>query len=387
MQMLKKALIAYVNSIKSVWSAVAHPLSIVSKRKGNVKDYRIYGNSVQDGTPTPENPIEVQSVGELTKNLFNKDNFDRYKAYINVKDQKWYMVTDSSSLTLKCKPNTTYTISHSYDSVPIFRCCYIIAEDSNKINTTPYNFNAYNAVQSDSLSVKALTLTTGEDATYLVVQFSNALFDEVIATLQIEEGSTATEYEPYHKYKVPVTVRGKNILETYTVSKGYWLDSSGGSSTGGTGLLRVSNIPVEPNTQYTISSNVALYTIWYARSTDNSDTITRINAYGLFKKTFTTPEECKYIRVSLDLKTTNQEEEGESAVEWIMLEKGEGNGAYEPYTKPRTVNIYLDEPLGKGDVIQKSVDGLPNLPQLKGTTIYEVNQDVAPSGIEVCYYE
>ena len=30
---------------------------------------------------------------------------------------------------------------------------------------------------------------------------------------------------------------------------------------------------------------------------------------------------------------------------------------------------------------------LPNLPQFKGTTVYEVQQDIPPSGIEVCYYE
>ncbi len=30
--------------------------------------------------------------------------------------------------------------------------------------------------------------------------------------IQLELGSTATEYEPYHKYDVPVTVRGKNLL-------------------------------------------------------------------------------------------------------------------------------------------------------------------------------
>lgn len=30
-----------------------------------VVDYKIYGNSVQDGTPSPESPVEVQSVGQL----------------------------------------------------------------------------------------------------------------------------------------------------------------------------------------------------------------------------------------------------------------------------------------------------------------------------------
>lgn len=30
-----------------------------------VVDYRIYGNTVQDGTPMPDNPVEIQSVGDL----------------------------------------------------------------------------------------------------------------------------------------------------------------------------------------------------------------------------------------------------------------------------------------------------------------------------------
>lgn len=34
-----------------------------------LKDYRIYGNSVQNGTPTPETPVEVQGVGEYDTEL------------------------------------------------------------------------------------------------------------------------------------------------------------------------------------------------------------------------------------------------------------------------------------------------------------------------------
>ena len=31
----------------------------------NLNDYKIYGNSIQDGIPSPDNPIEVKSVGDL----------------------------------------------------------------------------------------------------------------------------------------------------------------------------------------------------------------------------------------------------------------------------------------------------------------------------------
>lgn len=81
--MLKRALIAYVsNSVKAIWSVVAHPLTIVGSKNGNVKDYKIYGNSVQNGEPTPDNPVEVQSVGEYD------EESGKYKVPIAVKGEK-----------------------------------------------------------------------------------------------------------------------------------------------------------------------------------------------------------------------------------------------------------------------------------------------------------
>ena len=41
------------------------PLTINNTTEGTVKNYRIYGACSQSGTPTPNNPIEVQCVGDL----------------------------------------------------------------------------------------------------------------------------------------------------------------------------------------------------------------------------------------------------------------------------------------------------------------------------------
>lgn len=41
------------------------PLTFTAKRAGALIDYRIYGNTVQNGTPTPDSPIEPEFVGEL----------------------------------------------------------------------------------------------------------------------------------------------------------------------------------------------------------------------------------------------------------------------------------------------------------------------------------
>ncbi len=42
----------------------------------NVLMYKIYGNSIQNGTPSPDNPVEVQSVGEpVFAKLYDSDGF------------------------------------------------------------------------------------------------------------------------------------------------------------------------------------------------------------------------------------------------------------------------------------------------------------------------
>ena len=46
------------------------PLTLYSKGEDLI-NYKIEGNSVQNGVPIPETPIEVESVGERTKNLLN----------------------------------------------------------------------------------------------------------------------------------------------------------------------------------------------------------------------------------------------------------------------------------------------------------------------------
>lgn len=48
---------------------------------------KLYGNSVQDGTPTPDNPVEIRSVGELVTDE-EDENFGKYKITIKASDNK-----------------------------------------------------------------------------------------------------------------------------------------------------------------------------------------------------------------------------------------------------------------------------------------------------------
>lgn len=54
---------------------------IVNPALPAMRDYSIYGSSIQDGTPTPDNPVEVQSVGDL---VTEGEHAGKYKIPVNV---------------------------------------------------------------------------------------------------------------------------------------------------------------------------------------------------------------------------------------------------------------------------------------------------------------
>lgn len=136
-------------------------------------DYRIYGNTEQAGTPTPENPIMPIGCGEKTENLWNGDEVTQIQ------------VTSDASIV-------RYGIAFSGST---FSLCLISADSLMyyKIKTD----NTYGvAVQLSVGVVKAITLT--DNQTLLV--YGENLTNTQHAIIQINSG---TSYIPYG-YKLPI---------------------------------------------------------------------------------------------------------------------------------------------------------------------------------------
>ena len=80
------------------------PLTLHNSHGQNLTNYKIYGNSIQNGTPTPEAPIEVESVGDKTVNLFNPSyNFSGYNAYgltiDYLEDEDCFLINGTAAFT------------------------------------------------------------------------------------------------------------------------------------------------------------------------------------------------------------------------------------------------------------------------------------------------
>ena len=341
--------------------------SIITINNGNIKNYLIYGNSTQ----------ETRSG----KNLFDKNNYSQDSINIvqfditNLEIGKTY--TFSSNI-----PITWFKISNARNG-------YGSVQYSNTNGFAKYTFTmsrnsniASSATQYLYLGIKGLT-------------FVDTISDLNNYNIQIEEGSSATEYEEYGampspefpseikdtgdlitkdncasygndacdnigKYVVQVKATGKNILDISKLEAGAYstglTQSSNTFSFKRTGTKNTSSIftkiKLEAGT-YTISGNLTQsdgknggYGVY---DLEKQEYLVNRSSSGIGTSTFTVPESKIY---SLGFFCNYNSVEGTQVTySNIQLEYGSSATTYELY-REATTNIYLDEPLRKvGDYV------------------------------------
>lgn len=176
------------------------PLHFTSRGE-QLLDYRIYGNTVQNGTPTPENPVEVLGSGEQTENLFDKSATNTNNGYIS----DGYLKSDGSKNTngdyraseyIAVSPKQSYTLGYGSALDKPSVCFY--DNSKNFISGVAYS------------GKRTVPFTTPQNTAFLRLSFRTIDFDKVM----LNTGSTLLPYEPYG-YKIPVMVsNGTNALTT-----------------------------------------------------------------------------------------------------------------------------------------------------------------------------
>ena len=156
-----------------------------------ISEYQISGDTVQNGTPAPDNPIDVLGVGDKTANLYDINTHNTMNGYIN----SAYLTSDgsvetwgSSEITeyISISADTTYTLSGLGGHNAL---CYAFYNASKEfISAHPY---------SGALKV---TFTTTSEVAFM--RFSHG---KTSYRTMLNIGSTALPYEPYG-YKIPITL-------------------------------------------------------------------------------------------------------------------------------------------------------------------------------------
>lgn len=182
-------------------------LTIPSSHQGKLTKFNIKGKSEQDGTPTPDNPIEIKNVeGNVEvkvegKNGFNKNTVSQ--GYISLLDGSFTASTRfTSSDYIEIKPNINYYCNYVAFGSSSYGMAfydkdknYISGSVLKNIFVTPNNAKYYRfCVRNENYS----------DGTYITD----------INTVQLEEGTTPTEYEPYKSQTVYFPLaEGQKLME------------------------------------------------------------------------------------------------------------------------------------------------------------------------------
>ena len=349
---------------------------ILKYSKGKyMKDYEIYGNSVQNGTPSPENPVEIQSVGDFTNNLLpypytyktttiNGVTFtDNGDGSITIggtasANAVFYLVGKQDNYTLdKCglKIGDSYTISKTLISGDSMANVYFTANYYNTSGTMKAGVSISN-INTETATIQSDFVMWG---IYLLVLKDKTVNNTTIK-LQLEKGSSATEYEPYNKYDIPITVIGKNLIPypymytTKTENGVTWTDNGDGSVTVSGTATGYSDfffkvMSIAPNTTFTFSKNQsddAANVAFILKQLDENRALIGTDTFlipTVVTHTFTTAENARYIQIACKRHATAECK----GTYKPMLELGDTATEYEPYKGSETTHIYLDEPLRK----------------------------------------
>ncbi len=197
-----------------------------------LSEYQINGDTVQSGTPTPDNPVEVLGVGDRTANLFD------YNAYFNSVFTSYGDYFNYSPIQLL--PNTTYTLSTSiveYRTSPR-QTAFIVATTNQEPKT----------VDGGISNISPITITTESDGILKLYKRISPNVSPITPTkdkfdngdwLMLNEGSTTIPYEP-HGYKIPITLNSvtQNVYLDEPLYSGDYIKRNAD----GTGVLHQSGV-------------------------------------------------------------------------------------------------------------------------------------------------
>ena len=179
-------------------------ISLEAKNR-KIVDISLHGESTQNGTPTPDNPSPIENVeGNIEFKVEGKNRFNGTlkSGLILAADGKTYVTNNNyvcSENYIEIEGSKTYTISNKGKLSGKY---YVLEYDANK------NFiKSSNSSNSNSFSV-----TVSSNCKFIRVEIGSSANPPTIETLQdfqIEEGLTATEYEPH-----------KSQVETFPLAEG-----------------------------------------------------------------------------------------------------------------------------------------------------------------------
>ena len=298
----------------------------------------VYGKSVQDGTPTPDAPVEVRSV--RGRNLANIVRFGAYNGTLTELDNGYRFVVSSAANStymaffMPMPDSGDYYFSLKSAQVSFYRICVGETSVLDSVGSDFAKFkNSFNASPNFTLTVPA------SEQPYMVMLIytgNNVAAGTVIdlTDIQLERGSAPTHYAPYGC--VAAVARGKNLWDEEWELGSF--NTTTGANINNKQQIRAKNkITVMPGATYFVNSPSYVWMIFFD---GNNQVITEKptgnyassgNSIGVgtggYAKSVVMPASCRSIRFYCQIMygTTYNNDI------CINVSDPDFNGQYEPY--------------------------------------------------------
>lgn len=319
------------------------PLKLTGSADAPLQNLKLFGKSVQNGTPSPDNPVAIENIGKVVtgKNLFNMQT----GRPVNADAEVYGFGFDAEFL----EEGKTYTISSKSSEVVNVKVSYASWGENHFANNIPANGSLTVTFQRNP--------NAKQDELYIFLQTGGTTYgngkdivsiEEVsVLNIQFELGSTATAYEPY---KVLDRTIGVTVSKDGDSTQSQTLDIS--IPVYRKNLCSTNNLVFETSEQIKFAENIPAGDYILSASIESTDTdstanlalfyctdgstkevyLTR-NAGARVSKAFTLTKEAT--RVRLYASEGHSLSSGDTST-WsdIQIEAGSTMTPFEPYFEP-----------------------------------------------------
>ncbi len=355
--------------------------TLEGSHEGGIKLIGIEGASVQGKNPSPDNPQENESVGDIK-------NWLEVTATSQIVKGVTFTVNEDKSVTVngKATENAIFVLNSgmTFEADEEYAYTNGVFGGGNSVFASQilrFNGTTQDGSYSDIGSGTSFKGVEGRTYTARIVVYSGVTINNVTLYPMIRKASVKNaEYKPYG-YSLGIKASGKNLFNPDELVSSYVSYENGVLTVHQVGSSSdvLFNAVFKENTQYTLSgyskpTALANYNCVRVRYTDGTSEVALFNISSLDYeyRTFTTKEEKTVESIC------NSAQNGYLYLKEFQVEEGTVATPYEPY-RSKSITIPLSEPLREGDGISV-VDGVWGVNRGKGKETVDGNTDITVSG-------
>ena len=199
------------NKITKFYASNQGKTHITDSDNGKIMDMMLYGKSSQDGTPTIDNPVEIESVVNPKVVVYGKNIAKK----VTVVDELQQYIT-SLYIVADLRPSTTYVLS--------FECAsgysgYINEKLFEQItfrgtgNRQRVVCKTKSALRSSELYEKGWRIVKNSPGNTIVPKFTNVMLERISASIAYEPYHEQTITLPYTLNAIPVSSGGNVVID------------------------------------------------------------------------------------------------------------------------------------------------------------------------------